>query len=326
MLGVVRRGGGVFYQSSRHNYLESRGIDVLAPVTWTSQGRGGRLSRRIVSNGGDGDVGRVRFSTDFFGKTLGSAESERRLPGAIPSRLGCRGPVVRGAAELGRRDSHQAFEDAREVAVAREPKVRGQPREVAFAVTDPMQRLGDADAVDVLAGGQAHLGLEDPAEVMPGATELVRDVPDGDSLGCPQNEHLTHPTRELGECQAGARYTGGRPAGFLQGEGEGLLDPPLDDVQRNRRSGPPSPGHGEDGIEGGGEERRRRHDRGREPTPRCAEGIPACRQLRKEGLVELQCGHASTSVAAVVPDLVDLATVDQHHLTRVDQGSPAIDP
>ncbi len=63
-------GNGKLYQSKRHNRLGS--LDVVATVTNTYGGIGGRLSRRLVTTGGDGDVPRVRFTTKLAYDSLGN--------------------------------------------------------------------------------------------------------------------------------------------------------------------------------------------------------------------------------------------------------------
>jgi RHS repeat-associated protein len=81
-------GNGKLYQAKRHNYVGP--LDIVATVTNTYAGFGGRLSRRTVTTGGDGDVPRVRFTTDFSYDSLGNPTSL-----AYPSCLqaGCDGSV-----------------------------------------------------------------------------------------------------------------------------------------------------------------------------------------------------------------------------------------
>ncbi len=66
---TIADGNGKLYQSKRHNDLG--GLDVVATVTNHYGGIGGRLSRRLVTTGGDGDVPRMRFASDFSYDTLG---------------------------------------------------------------------------------------------------------------------------------------------------------------------------------------------------------------------------------------------------------------
>ena len=70
---IVPTGNGKLYQSKRHNDLG--GLDVVATVTHAYAGIGGRLSRRMVTTGGDGDVPRMRFITDFGYDSLGDLAS-----------------------------------------------------------------------------------------------------------------------------------------------------------------------------------------------------------------------------------------------------------
>ena len=70
--GDVPKGNGKLYQSKRHNDLGD--LDVVATVTNTYAGIGGRLSRRMVTTGGDGNVPRMRFVTDLSYDSLGDLE------------------------------------------------------------------------------------------------------------------------------------------------------------------------------------------------------------------------------------------------------------
>lgn len=79
-------GNGKLFQSKRHNYLDGR--DVVATTTHTYGGIGGRLSRRTVTTGGDGDVPRVRFTTDLAYDSLGNL-SRITYPGC--DQVGCEG-------------------------------------------------------------------------------------------------------------------------------------------------------------------------------------------------------------------------------------------
>lgn len=79
-------GNGKLFQSKRHNYLDGR--DVVATTTHTYAGTGGRLSRRTVTTGGDGDVPRVRFTTDLAYDSLGNLS---RITYPTCDQVGCAG-------------------------------------------------------------------------------------------------------------------------------------------------------------------------------------------------------------------------------------------
>lgn len=86
---TVADGNGKLYQSKRHNDLD--GLDVVATVTNQYGGIGGRLSRRLVTTGGDGDVPRMRFITGFSYDSLGDLE-DITYPGCADDACGASPP------------------------------------------------------------------------------------------------------------------------------------------------------------------------------------------------------------------------------------------